>query len=131
MNVLFDAIMTKYAADGTLSGAMTGGLSLLRAKQKPSYPYAVFFPAVQQPKDTFTEDIENFLIQFNIYDDPTEHSPTDIDTVKGYLWACFDDCLLTVSGYDHIFMQRRNTHFLDMGDSYQYSVEYEVMIEKQ
>jgi len=130
MNALFDAILIKYNAHGDLSGALSE-MALIRASERRTYPYCVFFPVTERPLDTFTEDIENFLLQFNIYDDADRESPTNIDTIRGYLWDCFDDCSLTVSGYHHIFMQRRNTFPLDTGDSYQYSIEYEIMLERQ
>jgi len=131
MNELYKAIMTKYGADDDLSGALTGGLHLLRAKQKRSYPYAVFFPVTERPDDTFTEDLERFLIQFDIFDEAAEEAASNIDTIRGYLWSCFDDCALTVTGYDCIYCQRRNTYTLDSGDSFQISVEYEILLEKQ
>ena len=130
MNALVTGIITKYNAHSDLSGALSE-MRFLRASERRTYPYCVFFPVNERPLDTFTEDIENFLIQFNIYDDAENESPNNIDTIKGYLWDCFDDCSLTVSGYDHIFMHRRNTHLLDMGDSYQCSIEYEILLEKQ
>jgi hypothetical protein len=75
--------------------------------------------------------MENCRIQFSLFD--SEASASTICDNFTKLCAVFDDCVLTVSGYSHLYMQRDEYQLLrseeDPG-SWQYIVEYNVMIEE-
>jgi hypothetical protein len=83
-----------------------------------------------RPKDTFTGYIENYTVQFNIYDEGT--SDNNVDTIFGLLTALFDYCTLTVTGYTFIIMRRimNNGFHNDEEDIWQENVQYEIEMQK-
>jgi len=68
MKELFTGIYTKFSNDGDLSGVVTG-MYFTEAIQDAVMPYIVYHKISGRPDYTYTEDMENVLIQFNIYDD--------------------------------------------------------------
>ena len=67
------AIRDKYKANPALVAAPTGGMHLLRYPQqhnKPEiYPYCIIVPVSTVKEYTFSEEADNSLVQFSIYDD--------------------------------------------------------------
>lgn len=132
MKVLFDAIMTKYNASTALKAANTGGLHREVAPQNARLPYTVMHQISGKPRDTFTEFIENYIIQFNIYDSTA--SDDSVDDIFTKLTAAFDYCTLTISGYTHVIMRRvLNQSFFNEDEAsrvWQYVVQYEIEMQK-
>lgn len=130
MKVLFDAIMTKYNASAVLKAANTGGLHRGRVPQKAQFPFTVMYHLDGRPKDTFKEYIENYTIQFNIYDKGT--SDDNIDAIFSALTAVFDYCALSITGYTHVIMRRVLNHSFpnEEEETWQYIVQYEIEMQK-
>ena len=105
MNALLTAIWTKLSAS-TLYTYVGGRISLDNAYQGTVYPYVVYFPVASNPDDTFKEKIEDTLIQFSLFS--TSTSASEISTMYGYLQTALDDTALTITGYTHLWLVRRN-----------------------
>ncbi len=130
MKVLFDAIMTKYNASTVLKAANTGGLYRERVPQKVRFPFMVMHHLDGRPKDTFSAYIENYTIQFNIYDNNT--SDDNVDAIFSALSTAFDYCALTITGYTHVVMRRvfSNSFYDEEAKTWQYVVQYEIEMQK-
>ena len=128
MKEIVDAIYAKYNADAALKAAISGGLYNTKAKQNVAFPYGVFFLISDVPDWTFTEEMENFLIQFNLFSKTSDTA--EIHTALSKLMLCYDWSSLTVTGYTHIYMKREFTELLNYDDVFQYSVRYRCEIQK-
>ncbi len=127
MQVLFQAIYSKFSNNGALSGAVTG-MYLTEAPQGTAYPYIVYHKISGRPDYTFSEDMENVLIQFNIYD--SNSSSTTINDIYTKLTALFDWCTLTVSGWDSIYMKRELDDLTRDNDIWRYLVQFRLEIQQ-
>lgn len=130
MKAIADAIMTKYNAATTLKAANTGGLWLEEVPQKTAFPYTTFHFISGRPEYTFTENMESFTIQFNIWSD-SKSSATVLD-IFDKLIAVFDWCSLTITGYTSIYMERISNNLMKNEDNtvWQQTVIYNVEAKK-
>lgn len=138
MKELDTAIMTYFNAVKTAGSfylAIGGRLHNTIAQgddgAAPTFPYAVFFYPVEIPEWRFGGEMqEDILAQFNLHSD--KNSPVQIKDMYTKLKARFDNCALTVEGYRHIEFTRGMARLLrdEERSVWQYSVEYDVMIEK-
>ena len=138
MKKLTTAIYTK-AAGTALHASVGGRIYKGRAPEGAQYPYIVYRVISDVPDGTFTEDYEDYLIEFNIFSaDP--YSTNEVETILGYLTALYDECSLSISsggGY-LLRMWRQNTtpiseeHTTPAGTAevWHYAVDYAVLIEK-
>lgn len=127
MQVLFEAIYSKFSNDNDLSGAVTG-MYLTEALQGTAYPYIVYHKISGVPDYTYTEDMENVLIQFNIYD--SNSSSATINDIYTKLTALFDWCTLSVSGWDSIYMKRELDELTRANDIWRYLVQFRLEIQQ-
>lgn len=127
MQVLFQGIYTKFSNDAALSGAVTG-MYLTEAPQGTVYPYIVYFEITNVPDWTFTEDMENFLIQFSIYD--SNSSSTNILSIFEKLKTCYDWKNLTVTGYNFIYLKREFDVLTRENSIWKMDVQYRLEIQK-
>jgi hypothetical protein len=132
---LFTAIWNAFDGDSDLSTALVGGLWRSKAPADyTTFPYAVMFLVSAPPRETFTNTVEEVLIQFNIFDsvDGGDNDDTRINDVYAKLTALYDNNLaLSITGYEYISMLRQNTFNDDEDDDiWQTSVEYEVRFRK-
>jgi hypothetical protein len=105
MNNLLTAIMTKTTGSA-LSSAVGGRIFLDDAPQGAEFSYVVFFIVSDVPQDTFTEYLDDVLIQFSIFS--ASEGATEITTIYNDLIALFDNCALTITSDIHISMMRQN-----------------------
>ncbi|MFH1633280.1 MAG: hypothetical protein ABIG63_04610 [Chloroflexota bacterium] len=123
LSALFTGIQSKFSGDSDLSSALTGGLYLVEAPADyDTYPYGTYFIVSAVPQETFSSTIEQVMIQFNIFHNSA--TDTTVNDVYDKLTALYDNCTLTVSGYNFISMLRQNTYHLREDDIWQVSVEY-------
>lgn len=127
MQVLFQAIYTKFSNDNDLSGAVTD-LYLDRAIQTAVYPYIVYHKISGVPDWTFSEDMENTLLQFNIYSDNS--SSATANDIFEKLKSCYDWCTLTVTNWDSIYMKRELDELTRGNDIWRYLVQYRLEIQQ-
>lgn len=135
MNSLFKAILNRFATT-TSSGFyndISGRLRLNKAKQGEIFPYCVFFSVSDIDDLDFTEEHEDFLIQFNIFSQ--NNSAVEAGDLLETLKTMFDNCSLTVTDWRHLQFKRSlvmpNNDFSQVPPIHGYSIEYEVLLEKE
>jgi len=111
MKNFYTALMTKFNATvagshNTFWTAVGGRLYQGIAPQGTPYPYAVFGHVNDNQIDTFSNKMDDVIIQFSIFSDKS--SSADIHDAMTYLKALFDDCSLTVSGGTLVSFNRLN-----------------------
>jgi len=129
MKEFFKAIMDKFAA-GQVAASVS---ALYNTEAKPSavFPYIVF--SVDNNQDwTFTEQFEDFAVQFDIYSDTP--SVEEVSDIFDLLTSCYDFVDLTITGYQPISMQRENSRLIKWDVEgklvWNWSVTYKVKIQK-
>jgi len=127
MECLFKGIWNKYNGNTALK-AVVSGMYLTEAPQGTVYPYIVYHKISGVADYTFTEDMENVIIQFNIYDN--NNSSTTINDIYTKLTALYDWCSLTVAGWDSIYMKRELDNLTRENGIWNYFVQYRLEIQK-
>jgi hypothetical protein len=89
-------------------------------------PFISFHEVSDIYEPTFEEDLENILIQFNIY----SNTIPELNTLFGYLKNLYDKCSLTVSGYNYIYMRREQSYKMRVDNYFALISEYRIMIRK-
>jgi hypothetical protein len=136
MKNLTTAIFAKCGVATDLYSDVGGRIYKGRAPEGASYPYVVFFLVSDMPAGTFTEDIEDVLIQFSLFSKTS--SSTEIEDMFTHLKALYDDCSLSVTGNTFLYMHRQNTtaaiedHTTPTGEAqvWAYYVDYSIMMKK-
>lgn len=105
MHNLLAAIVTTLTGSA-LSTDVGGRIYEGQAPEQAVYPNVVFMVVVSTPADTFTEQVEDTLVQFSLRS--TSESLTEITTMYAHLRALFDDATLTVTGGTNVRTQREN-----------------------
>jgi hypothetical protein len=126
---LFAAINTKFSAANDFKTAISSRFYLNTAPQGISSPYAVFSLVNNTTDFNFTSTFDEALIQIDIIDD---NQSSDILDTADKCMALFDDCLLTVSGYQFIKMERDFNFFIEDADEeiQRYTIQYSVNLRK-
>ena len=127
MQVLFTGLYNKYNGDTDLKAIITG-FYFTEAPQDAVMPYVVYNLVSNVPDWTYTEDMENSLLQFSIFDDHS--SSTTINDIYEKLTALFDWCVLTIEGYSHIYMKREFNILTRGNDIWKYVIQYRNEIQK-
>ena len=124
--------MTKFTGSA-LATALGGNTKLYNtfAPQSATLPYCVFMLVSGTPDWTFSDDMEDCLFQFSLFDS----SPSAGTICDNYelLKTLFDDCALTITGWRHLYMQRESQQLVkDPEDPavWQYIIEYRILTEK-
>ena len=135
MNSLFQAIYNRFSAT-TGSGFyndVSGRMYHNNAPQEATFPYCVYFSVDDDNELDFSDEREDFLLQFNIYSQNS--SALQAGTMLESLKTMFDNCSLTVTGWNHLQCLRDriypNNDFSQVPPVQGYSVEYNILLEKQ
>jgi len=125
MKTLFEAIYNKFVADGKY------GLTALyntEAEGEAAYPYGIFslVNAATELAD-FTEDWENCLIQFNLFDD--DPKATDISAVCKLLKDAFHKFDLDIDGYETISLVKEVANLIRVGERWLYNISFRIIIQ--
>ncbi len=134
MKALTDAIWGKCTSATDLYADIGGRLFKGRAPQGAELPYVVFFVVSSVPEKTYTDDLENALVQFSLFS-KTE-SIVEVEGMFSHLKALYDECDLSVTGYSAIWMRRQNAtlmseeHVTPDGtvNVWHYAVDYEIFM---
>ena len=137
MNALFEAIINLFTATPTVGFylAINGRMYLNVAPQDPTspFPYCVYFMVADNNDLDFTDEREEFEIQFNIFSE--NNSGVEAGTLLESLKDMFDNATLTVDGWSALNFQRTrvlpNNDFTQVPPIHGYSVMYDVLIERQ
>ena len=127
MQALFTGIYSKYSGNEALKAVITG-FYFTEAPQDAVMPYVVYNLVSNVPDWTYTEDMENSLLQFSIFDNNS--SSTTINDIYAKLTALFNWCSLSVTGYSHIYMKREFNILTRENDTWQYVIQYRNEIQK-
>ena len=127
MQVLFTGLYNKYLSNAALKAVITG-FYFTEAPQDAVMPYVVYHLVSNVADWTYTEDMENSLIQFSIFDNNS--SSTTINDIYAKLTALFNWCSLSVTGYSHIYMKREFNILTRGNDIWKYVIQYRNEIQK-
>ena len=127
MTELFAAIITHYSSD-PLKDSLTGGLWNTEAPQDVVFPYGVFQLISDVPEWTFSENLENILIQFNIFSDKS--NPVETCALFELLKKAFDFLDLPIDNYETVSLVRENAILTRVESVWQYNVTYRIVIQK-
>ncbi len=105
MNNLLTAIYSKVS-NSNFSSDIGGRFYLDDAPQDVEFPYSVYFIVSAVPNDTFTEFLDDVLVQFSIFS--ASEGAAEITGIYNNLIALFDNCSLTITSDTHIWMDRQN-----------------------
>ena len=129
MKALFAAITAKFTAANTFKTAVSSRFYLNTAPQGISKPYAVWTLINNTADYNFTSTFDEAMIQIDIIDD---NDNSDILDIADKCMALFDDCLLSVTGYQFIKMERDFNFFIEDPDEeiQRYTIQYAVNLRK-
>ncbi len=129
MRELFEGLYTKYVADTALAAAATGLYNTF-APSNAVYPYIVFALVSNVPDIDSSQNWEDYIIQFNIFDDArSQGAISDIyallkgDTALGTGFDYFD---LLIDDYTTVVMERTSARLMHIDDVWQYNVMYDL-----
>jgi len=132
---LSTSLFTKFTGSA-FSTSIGGRLYKARAPQNPTWPYAVYYLISDVPRDTFTEKLEEVIIQFSVFSQAS--GSTEIEDIVTNLKSLFDNCSLTITGNTHIMMNRQGSSLtsvpadteLGTGEYWQADLDYETIMQK-
>ena len=108
--------------------AMPGKLYLNEAPQNTTFPYIVYYVEGNDYDYQFVEDFEDFIIQFNIFDDKA--SASNITDYFEKLKDLYDWSIPTVTGYTVSRFVREFAQLVRDDEVWQYTVQYRVLLQK-
>jgi len=103
---LTTAIYGKCAVGTDLYADISGRFYKGRAPDSAVYPYVVYTLVSDVPDNTFTEDLENVIIQFSLFSSAS--GSTEVENMFTHLKALYDECSLTITGSTLLWMKREN-----------------------
>jgi len=131
MKVLFQELYTKFSTSNSFKTAVNGQFySGMADQENATYPYSVYYLITDDSDWTFSEDIETVALQISIFDN--HNSPGTVLDAYEYLKSLFDDCILTVSGWDFVRMHRQQMTMLrdDTMGTWHLAVDYEIELQR-
>ena len=128
MKALFKSIYDKYSTVNTFRTAVSQ-FYLNNAPQGITAPYAVFSLVTNIADYNFTSTFDEAEIQIDII---ASNVSSNILDYADYCMTLFDDCTLTVTGYQFIKMERDwNALIEDPEEEIQrYTIQYTVWLRK-
>ena len=109
MKVLTTAIYGKLSGSA-LAAHIGTRLYKGRAPEGATYPYIVYMLVANAPDNTFTENLEDVLIQFSCFSSAS--GSTEIEDIYTDLKTLYDDCTMTITGSTFLYMQRTNASLM-------------------
>jgi len=129
LNALRTGIYTLFNTVNDFNSAVDD-LYFVEAKQNADMPFAVFHIIANDLDPYFADNpkIDTYLIQFSIFSDAS--GPTEAGNIFNYLNTLYDNCTLTVSGYDFVSMSREHSNLLrdPENEIWHYVVDYEIIL---
>jgi len=103
-----------------------------RAPEGATYPYIVFMVVSDAPDNTFTEYLEDVLIQFSCFSSTS--GSAEAENIYTDLKTLYDDCAMTITGSTLLYMQRTNATLMvedhttpgGMIQVWHYAVDYSI-----
>lgn len=138
MNELATAIYNRSQVAGNYKTSINGRQYFVKAPSAPTYPFVVFFTLSENPdfylnaQSTTASNFEIVECVFNIHSNDVGSS-SQAGTILTYLKAHYDNCALTVSGWNNISMERDNVlgpFWNEETQEWIYSVSYQIILQK-
>lgn len=135
MKNLTTAIYGKLTGS-SLSTAVGGRVFKGVAPEGTGYPYVVYSLISDVPDYTFTETMEDVIIQFDIFSNTS--SSTEAEDIFGYLKSLYDFCSMTITGGSLLYMRRSYAVLYNEDVTtpagtetvWRYSVDYEIKMKR-
>jgi hypothetical protein len=105
MDNLLSAIITKTSGSAFASD-IGGRIYLDHAPDNAEFPYCVFFIVSDVPLDTFTDSLDDVLVQFSLFS--ASSGAAEITGMYNDLRSLFDNCTLSITGSTFVSMRRQN-----------------------
>jgi hypothetical protein len=99
------------------------------APQGTPYPYGVFQVISDVPRYSFSDDFEDYLIQFRLFSKDTD-SAIEIDNMFDELKNVFDFAIINQNDFQAVSMIRENSSLIKREDVWQYTVLYRLLMMK-
>ena len=140
MKALFKGIVSYFNATYSSGGssvnyavynAVSGQIYNTEAPQSSaSEPYIVFNLVSNLNDETFNEDTEEALVQFNIFS--TAFALTNVTNTYNHLISRYDHAVFPSmsSSYAHTYCKREFSHLTRSDDTWHYVVQYRMRITK-
>lgn len=137
MNSFATALYTRSQVSSNFKTSVNGRFYLSKTPQPPTYPYVVYHILSESPEyylsspTISSHNFENINVSMNIHS--SSGSASEALTILDYLKTHFDDCDLTVSGWNDIRVERTNVlgpFYDDQIPEWIVSVEYNVTLQK-
>jgi len=103
MKKLSEGIYTLLSGSAFFSD-VAGRVFKGQAPDGTDYPFCVYLFISDVPEYTFSEQYERVFLQFSIFSSAS--SSTEIEDALTHLKSLYDDCALSVTGYDTVWMRR-------------------------
>lgn len=135
MKNLTTAIYGKLTGS-SLSAAVGGRVFKGVAPKGTEYPYIVYSLISDVPDYTFTETMEDVIIQFDVFSKSS--SSTEAEDLFGYLTSLYDFCSMTITGGSLLYMRRSYAVLYNEDVTtpagtetvWHYSVDYEIKMKR-
>jgi hypothetical protein len=96
----------------------------------------VYYLISDVPRDTFTDSLEEVLIQFSVFSQAS--GSTEIEDAFTNLCALYDDCDLTITSATHLFMERQGASLTSVpadteagtGEYWQYDCDFLISLKR-
>ena len=139
MKALFKAVYTHFTAQYSSGGSSVyypvhinvgGRFYNTEAPQSTAEPYITYNLVSNYNAETFSEETESTLLQFNIFSNA--HALTNVTTTENNLRARFDGTTFSSmsSSYAHTFCRREWSQLVRSDDTWHYIVQYRMRITK-
>ena len=125
IGTLFTAIYSRYVASSL--SALLSGMYHTQAPADAVFPYATLSLISPRPEWTFTENFENCLIQFSLFNN--ESSPSDAGDEVELLKELYDFFDLLITYFLTVKFVRETVHMLRIERVWQHVVTYRILIE--
>jgi len=137
MDDLFSAIYTEFSSVplSSFHSGTSGQLYLEEAESTAEMPYAVYNMVNSNHDWTWSSDFEETVFDFNLFSDSTGGA-TEITALYEKMKDQFDECNLTVTGYESLKFRRENawlskdSNAIPNKSIWQYTVQYRNLIRK-
>jgi len=103
---LCTAFYTLFLTDNAFKTSINGQLFENDAGDDAVYPYAVYSIVAAPKIKTFSDELTNTLIQLSLFS--ANMDSTEIKNIYYQQRELFNDCLLSITGSTHIWMNEEN-----------------------
>jgi hypothetical protein len=138
MNALTTAIYNRSQITSDFKTAIGSRFYFVKAADTITYPYVVYFFLQEKSEyylnaqSTNSSNFEKVKVAFNIHSNII-NSSSEAGTILEYLKTHFDNCDLTVTGWNDIKMERYNVigpEWDQVVKEWVYQAEYEIILQK-